>query len=88
MAIDPKNVVALTDKGNALSALGNYTAASAYYDKALTIDPKNVLAIIGKGYALDHLGDHTKAVTYYDKAMAIDPRYIADLTHKVTFLSA
>ena len=88
LAIDPKNVAALTNKGNALGGLGNYTQAITYYDKALAIDPRYVLAIIGKGYALDGLGNHAKAITYYDKALAIDPRYIADLTNKGNFLNS
>ena len=43
---------------NALSALGSYTIAIPYFNKAL--NSNNVLAIIGKGYALDYSVDLTK----------------------------
>ena len=35
LAIDPKNVLALNEKGNAYGGLGNYKQAIASYDKAL-----------------------------------------------------
>ena len=43
LAIDPNNVLALNEKGNALGGLGNYKEAIAYYDKALAVDPKNAI---------------------------------------------
>jgi tetratricopeptide (TPR) repeat protein len=52
LAIDPKNVDALTGKGNVLSNLGNDTEAVAYFDKALATDPKNIDALTGKKQSL------------------------------------
>jgi tetratricopeptide (TPR) repeat protein len=82
LAINPKNVNALTDKGLALDNLGNHTGAIKYYDKALAINPKNVNALTDKGLALDNLGNHTGAIKYYDKALAmgIDPHDVRALT--------
>jgi tetratricopeptide (TPR) repeat protein len=45
LAIDPKNIAALSHKGNALAGLGKYNQDIIYYDKVLAIDPKNVAAL-------------------------------------------
>jgi tetratricopeptide (TPR) repeat protein len=54
LAINPKNITALTSKGIALNYLGNHTGAILYYDKALAIDPKNICALNDKGIALNY----------------------------------
>ena len=41
--IDPKNVDALTGKGNILSNLGNNTESLAYFDKALVMIEKMLM---------------------------------------------
>jgi tetratricopeptide (TPR) repeat protein len=51
LAVDPKNAVALTYKGNFLIGIGNYKLANMYFDKALAINPKNVDAATGKRQA-------------------------------------
>jgi tetratricopeptide (TPR) repeat protein len=68
LAVDPKNVKALTNKGVALYYLGNYTLAIQYYDKALAVDPKYVAALNNKGNALAKLVEsaNTKPVEYHD----------------------
>ncbi len=48
LAINPKNVTALTSKGIALNYLGNHTGAIQSFDRALAIDPKNVRALNDK----------------------------------------
>jgi tetratricopeptide (TPR) repeat protein len=44
LAINPKNITALDNKGLALLSvsINNYTQAISYFDKALSIDPRNV----------------------------------------------
>ena len=51
LAIDPKNVLALTSKGIALGNLGNYTGPIQYLDRALAIDPHYIRALTYKGIA-------------------------------------
>lgn len=68
MAIDPKDLVTLNGKGDALEDLGNYTGAILYYDNVLATDPQYVYALNNKGLALDDLGNYTGAILYYDKA--------------------
>ena len=53
LAINPKDVNALTGKGLALDDQGNHTGAIEYYDKALAIgiDPHDVRALTSKGLA-------------------------------------
>jgi tetratricopeptide (TPR) repeat protein len=84
LAINPKDVNALTDKGLALDNLGNHTGAIEYYDKALAmaIDPHDVRALTSKGLALGGLGNYTEAIKYFDKALAIDPHHIRALDNK------
>jgi len=67
LAIDPKYVLALTDKGNALGGLGNYTKVITYYDKALAIDPRYIADLTIKGNFLNSLGNYRLAITYFDK---------------------
>jgi tetratricopeptide (TPR) repeat protein len=78
----PKNKYALTNKGNALYSLGNFTGAIKYYDKVLDIDPKHVIALDNKGLALQSLGNFTGAIKYYDKVLDIDPKNVIALKGK------
>ena len=43
LSMDPKNIIALTQKANAFGGLGKYPEAITYYDKVLAIDPKNTM---------------------------------------------
>ncbi|MFZ0511415.1 MAG: tetratricopeptide repeat protein, partial [Candidatus Nitrosopolaris sp.] len=82
LAIDPKYVLALTDKGWTLNGLGNYTGAITYLDKALAIQPNDTYALDNKGAALNNLGNHTGAIEYFDKVLAIDPHNVPALGNK------
>ena len=55
LAIQPNYVGALTDKGEVLQKLGNFTGATKYYDKALAIQPNYVGAL--KQRLLQRLGN-------------------------------
>jgi tetratricopeptide (TPR) repeat protein len=76
LAIDPKNVLALNEKGNAFGGLGNYIQAIANYGKALAVDPKNATVLDNKDVVFYHLGNYTDAIGYYDRALAIDPTVV------------
>jgi tetratricopeptide (TPR) repeat protein len=82
LAIDPKHVNALNNKGNVLFKLERYREAIEQYDKVLAIDPKHVNALNGKGNALNGLARYTEAIEYFDKALAIDPKYVKVLFNK------
>jgi tetratricopeptide (TPR) repeat protein len=82
LAIEPKNVAVLNNKGGVLYHLGNYTQSVNYFDKALDIDPKYVNALNNKGVALYSLGKYTEAIQNYDKALDIDPKYVNALNNK------
>ncbi|HEY6535470.1 MAG TPA: hypothetical protein VIY08_06690 [Candidatus Nitrosocosmicus sp.] len=81
LSIDSKNILALTEKANALGGLEKYPESLIYYDKVLPIDPKNVPALDNKGLSL-HLGNYTQAIPYYDKALTLDPKYTLALIGK------
>ena len=48
----PNDMYRIRDEGNALYALGNYSEAAEYYDKALTTNPNYRLASEDKDIAL------------------------------------
>ncbi|MGC1932937.1 MAG: tetratricopeptide repeat protein [Candidatus Nitrosopolaris sp.] len=58
MAIDPKDSVALNNKGWTLIRLGNYKDAIPYLDKALAIDPNCRLALNNKAWTVKQLHMH------------------------------
>ncbi len=70
---NPDDIVALVNKGVALSEMGNYIEAIKYYDMALALDPNDDLTLRNKGSVLQKLGNHTGAIKYYDMALALDP---------------
>ena len=53
LAIDPKNIDTLINKGIALAALQKYNEAVKYYDKVLAINPNATSAIDGKRLSLE-----------------------------------
>ena len=48
LALNPKDVDSLNNKGVSLVKLGNYYEAIKYFDKALTINPDYSLALKNK----------------------------------------
>ena len=79
MAINPKHVAALDGKGLVLDALGNYTGALAYFDKALAIDPNNKHTLFLKQlaqYALHATtGNATSFLEYENSTYGIKMKY-------------
>jgi tetratricopeptide (TPR) repeat protein len=88
LAMDPNNIIALTQKANAFGGLGKYPDAITYYDRVLAIDPKNAEALDDKGVSFYHLGNYIKAISFYDKALAIDPNHTFALYDKANALEA
>jgi tetratricopeptide (TPR) repeat protein len=71
LAINPKHISALNNKGAALDSLGhdkalaldglgNYSGAIQYYDKALAINPNNAALLYNKGLALHNQSNYTR----------------------------
>ena len=52
LKINPKNTLALNNKGIALAELNRFEEAIDYYDDVIRIDPKNELTWLKKGEAL------------------------------------
>jgi tetratricopeptide (TPR) repeat protein len=82
LAINPRYVDALGNKGVALNELGNHTGAIEYFDKVLAKHTNSFLALGNKGVDLNELGNHTGAIEYFDKALAINPHYVNALINK------
>jgi tetratricopeptide (TPR) repeat protein len=95
LGVNPKDALALNNKGVALFDLGNYTGAIEFFDKALVEDPNHPLALSNKGHAFNNLGialfdlgNYTGAIELYDKALAIEPNDNTSLTNKGLALSS
>jgi tetratricopeptide (TPR) repeat protein len=59
--------------GNALTALGEYTAASDAYALAVEIDAAQATVWKNLGSVYERLGDRDEALVCYERALAIDP---------------
>ena len=77
LQIDPANVAAHSNRGNALLALGRLAEAIASYDKAIALKPDFVEAHYNRGNALRDLGRLAEAAASYDQAIALKPDYAA-----------
>lgn len=70
LKIDPKDTVALNNKGASLSVYKAYYEKSLEcFNKVLEIDPNDAAALHNKGVILDKMGKHREALEYYDKAL-------------------
>lgn len=74
LALDPRHVEVLCNRGAALRGLGRHEEALADYDAALAIAPTHGAAHNNRGVALAALNLHEDARAAYDRALAIDPR--------------
>lgn len=77
LLLDPKNVAAHNNQGNALRALRQPQAAVASYDKALELQPLNAATHNSRGKALFDLNRHEDALASHDRAIALQADYAA-----------
>jgi len=78
--MDPNDVKALYNKGNALYDLEKYEEAIVYYDKALEIEPNHVDALNNKGLALNALrGGCLIATATYGSVLAPQVQLLREL---------
>jgi hypothetical protein len=73
LAIDPRNVEVLSNRGAALRSLDRPEEALADYDRALALAPTHTQAHTNRGVALAALNRFAEAREAYDRALALDP---------------
>jgi hypothetical protein len=74
LALEPRHVDVLCNRGAALRNLGRYEEALADYDRALEVNPMHGAAHNNRGVALAALNRYEEARAAYDRALAIDAR--------------
>ena len=83
IAIDPDNVSAYIDRGNAHLANHrsfeggeeNYDRALADYEEAISLSPENAVAYYNRGLAFQGKDDYARAIADYDRAIELAPDY-------------
>jgi predicted O-linked N-acetylglucosamine transferase (SPINDLY family) len=73
LARDPKQLDALFLLGSLHFQLGEFPAALARFDQALTIKPDFADALAGRGAALSILNRHKEALSAYEEALTMRP---------------
>jgi tetratricopeptide (TPR) repeat protein len=72
--LDPKNVKAQINLGNALANKGKLDEAIACWRKAIELDPKNATAYSNLGAALKDKGQVDEAIACCQKAIELEPK--------------
>jgi predicted O-linked N-acetylglucosamine transferase (SPINDLY family) len=73
VALDPRYVEALNNRGNILQALKRFDDALASYEEALGVKPDHADVWCNRGEALFALERFDEAIASHDKALAINP---------------
>ncbi|MBD2481227.1 tetratricopeptide repeat protein [Planktothrix sp. FACHB-1365] len=73
--INPQDVIAYKDLGNALYKQGKLEEAITYYQKAIQLDPKYAPAYNNLGNVLSGQGKLEEAIINYQKAIQLDPKF-------------
>ena len=82
LALDPKNGLAYSNKGNILKELGRYEEALVVLDMAIQLLPSYAEAYSNKGNVLQELYRYEESVGCYDKAIALNPQYAEAYSNK------
>ena len=70
-----------------LLAIGNYSEAEEYFDKALSINPNNFYTFNNIAYELGrYSNNYSKALELVEKSLAINPNYINAMDTKALIL--
>jgi tetratricopeptide (TPR) repeat protein len=77
IVLHPHDPSCHNDLGNALSGLGQLTAALVSYDRAIALQPDDAAAYNNRGAALKRLGQPDRALADYERALARQPDYAA-----------
>jgi tetratricopeptide (TPR) repeat protein len=73
LAIEPRFVGALIERGNALLDLGRPQDAAETFRRALILEPNNALALNGCGNACLDQGNASSALECFERALAANP---------------
>ena len=76
LAVNPHQPVAITNRGNALMTLNQWSEALAAYDHALGLCPDYPLAVFGRGNALSALGRPDEALLSYERSIELSPTFV------------
>jgi protein O-GlcNAc transferase len=79
---DPKNSIAVNNKGNILKELGRLDEAESFYNKAIQLDPRNHETFNNLGNLQQVLGHYSDAVLNYEIAIALAPNYAEAYSNK------
>ena len=75
IAVQPRNVSAWNNLGNALHTLGQLSAAITAYREAIRLDPKFAVTYSNLGNALRDSKDSPGALAAFKEAVRLDPNY-------------
>ncbi len=85
---DPKTAEILNQKGRALIAAGNYSAAVVQLQKAVSLDQYNKQAFNALGFGLHLIHNDTDAVVAYNRAIQLDSNYKNAIVNRSVSLKA
>ena len=73
LAIEPKNILALTNRGIVLGHLKRYKEALADFNRILELKPDDAIALDNRGVTLSHMGRHSDALADHTRALELAP---------------
>jgi tetratricopeptide (TPR) repeat protein len=74
LELNPKNVVAYSNRGKGYRDKGDYDRAIADFNQAIRVGPKYALAYYYRGLAYNAKGDYDRAIADFNQALRLDPR--------------
>lgn len=86
LAITPKNIGALINKGYILERTDNVKESNTCYDEILSIDENNKFALNNKAHNLMRIGEFEDALRCVDSVLAADPDFIMAVHNKAEIL--
>ncbi len=82
LSLEPKNAMALADRGMARAWKGDLEAASTDLNAAFAIDPKNVVVFRARGLIAQQKGAWRDAIAAYTSALQLEPSSGFALGHR------
>jgi tetratricopeptide (TPR) repeat protein len=82
LALDPKNVWAIADRGIAQVWKNRLEEAKKDLDSAEALDPKNPVVFRGRGLLAERQGKFEEAATAYSRSLELDPENMFAIAHR------